>query len=466
MKIPNDINKLISQFKSKLRMEQSFDLIYRTINLSNHLGCIFFIDGFVKDTVMEKMLEFFYSAKEEDFKDADHFSKSCVPYVEVSLDDDIDTLAINILSGMLVLAIDGFDKAIAIDVRTYPARETSEPERDKTLLGSRDGFVETLVSNTALIRRRIRNSQLTMSILSVGSISKTDVVLCYMEDKVDQKLLKKIKHRIENANIDSLTMNQQSLMEAIYKYNWFNPFPKFKYSERPDSAAASIIEGNIVILVDNSPSCAIIPTSIFDIMEEADDFYFPPITGTYLRLSRYLISFITLILTPLWLLSLQNPEFVPEIFKFTLQTEPVSIPIFWQLILLEIAIDGMRLASINTPSSLSTSLSVIAGIVLSDFAVKSGWFNVESLLYMAFVAVANYSQPSYELGYALKFLRILLLIATVTFNIWGFFISLILIFIAMMMNKTISEKSYLYPLIPFNAKKLSEKIFRKRSNHV
>lgn len=466
MKISNNIDQLINQFKTKLRIDQSFDLIYRTIKLDNKLGCIFFIDGFVKDAVMEKMLEFFYSIKEEDLKNVDSFSKGCVPYVEVDLSDDFEQISTNILSGMLVLAIDGFDKVIIIDVRTYPARETSEPEKDKALLGSRDGFVETLISNTALIRRRIRNPQLTMNIFSVGRLSKTDVVLCYMNDKVDHNLLERIKKRIENADIDSLTMNQQSLMEAIYHYNWFNPFPKFKYSERPDTAASAVLEGNIVILVDNSPSCAIIPTSIFDIMEEADDFYFPPLTGTYLRFSKYLISFITLILTPLWLLSLQNPQFVPETFKFVVETEIVGIPIFWQLIILEISIDGMRLASINTPSSLSTSLSVIAGIVLSDFAVKSGWFNVEALLYMAFVAVANYSQPSYELGYALKFLRILLLTATVLFNIWGFALGLIAIFIMMMMNRTISGKSYLYPLIPFNAKKLSSKLFRKRSNHV
>ena len=458
MPIAKKIDETIAMLKKRLRAEESFDLIYRTMTIGGKGACLFFIDGLVKDEVMEKIMEFFYSAKPEDVTDAHSFVKSSVPYIEVALSDDEGLICTNILSGILVLVVDGFDKAISIDVRTYPQRDSSEPDRDKVIVGSRDGFVETLVANTALIRRRIRNPSLTMK-----SLSKTDVVLCYMDDHVDHALLNKLLKKIQDAPVESLTMNQQSLMEAMHRTRWYNPFPKFKYTERPDTAAASVLEGNIVILVDNSPSAVIVPTSIFDIIEEADDYYFPPITGTYLRLSRYLISLFTLVVTPLWLLALQNPQWVPELFQFTVQIEePVYIPIFWQLILLEIAIDGLRLASLNTPSSLTTALSVIAGIVLSDFAVKSGWFNMQSLLYMAFVSIANYSQPSYELGYALKFLRVLLLVLTLLFNLWGFLAGLVLIFILMILNKTISGKSYLYPLIPFNGKELKKKLIRTR----
>ena len=214
--------------------------------------------------------------------------------------------------------------------------------------------------------------------------------------------------------------------------------------------------------MDNSPSAIIVPTSIFDIVEEADDYYFPPITGTYLRLSRYLVTIATLLVTPLWLLALQNPQYVPSLFQFVLLKDPVNIPIFWQLMVLELAIDGLRLASLNTPSALSTSLSVIAGIILSDFAVTAGWFTTEALLYMAFVAIANYSQPSYELGYALKFMRILILILTALFNIWGFVIGCLVTILLISFNKTLSGKSYLYPLIPFHGKEFLRRFFRVR----
>ena len=464
MPLNKDINKTIGEFKTILRANESFDLIYRTININSRTACFFFIDGLVKDAVMEKMLEFLYSIKDDEaFKDAHSFSKSCVPYIEVDITDDKKKICTNILSGMFVLMVDGFEQAIVIDVRTYPQRDTSEPATDKVLRGSRDGFVETLVSNTALIRRRIRNPNLTMKIFSVGKLSKSDVVVSYMENKVDKKLLSDICNRIKNAKVDSLTMNQQSLIEAIYHYKWYNPFPKIKHSERPDTAASAILEGNIVILVDNSPSAIILPTSIFDILEEADDYYFPPFTGTYLKLSRYLIGLFTLIITPLWLLFLKNPWMIPPWLEFINVTDKINLPIFWQLLALELIIDGLRLASLHTPDSITTTLSVIAAIVLSDFAVQSGWFNAESMLYMAFVAMANYAQPSIELGYCLKFLRVFLLILTAVFNILGFIIGLILMFLLMLSNKTVSGKHYLYPLIPFNGKKLLTKVFRTRA---
>lgn len=221
-------------------------------------------------------------------------------------------------------------------------------------------------------------------------------------------------------------MNQESLAECIYERKWYNPFPKFKFTERPDSASAAILEGNIVILVDNSPQAMIIPTSIFDIIEEADDYYFPPVTGSYLRLSRFLISIITLLLTPTFLLLYQNPGWIPDWLAFIVIKDTVHVPVVWQFLMLELAIDGLRLAAINTPSMLSTPLSVVAGIVLGQFTVDSGWFNAEIMMYMAFVAIANYTQSSYELGYALKFMRLILLILTSTFNLWGFIAGLIL----------------------------------------
>ena len=270
--------------------------------------------------------------------------------------------------------------------------------------------------------------------------------------------------KLKNIHTDALTMNQQSLMELLYHYKWYNPFPKVKYSERPDTAAASVVEGGIVVLVDNAPSAIIFPTSIFDLLEEADDYYFPPLTGTYIRLSRYVISIATLLITPIWLLFLQNPDIVPEALKFTINVSgPMNVPVVWQLLILEFVIDGMRLASLNTPNAITTSLSFIGAVVLSDFAVSSGWFCAESMLYMAFVALANYSQPSVELGYSIKFLRIMILILTAIFNLFGFIIGILVALVLAISNKTISEKSYFYPLIPFDRKVFVKKIFRTRA---
>lgn len=457
----------IKDIKAALKADESYDIVYRTLKICDTDLCLFFVDGFIKDSVAEKIIEFFYSIKDNALlKDAYTFSKNCVPYTEVDLLENTQQICTAILSGQMAVICDGFDRAVLIDVRTYPQRDTATPEKDKVLRGSNDGFVETLVLNTALIRRRIRDTSLHMKSFTVGKESKTDVVLCYMDNKADKKLLATLTRKIENINVKSLTMNIQSIAEAIYHHKWYNPFPKIKYTERPDTAASAVLDGNIVIIVDNAPSVLIIPTSIFDIMEEADDYYFPPITGTYIRLSRWLVTALSMIITPLWLLALQNPEYVPEVFRFILLEEESNIPVFWQLIILEIAIDGLRLAAINTPTMLSTPLSIIGGIVLSDFSVKSGWFDAEAILYMAIVAITNYSQPSYELGYAIKFMRIIILVLTAIFNLWGFIGGLVITFILVATNRTISGKSYLYPLIPFNLKRFLKTIVRIRNKEL
>lgn len=447
--------------EEKLKLDKNFDIMYRVITMGNRQACFYFIDGMNKDEIMEKIMGFFYSVSKEDMpKDAHDMAKRLVPYGEIGLERQMDPIIIQMLSGVPILFVDGFTQAIAIDFRTYPARSIEEPEKDKVLRGSRDGFVETVVFNTALIRRRIRDPELVMEITQAGRSSHTDIVLCYMDNRIDQRFLKQIRDKIKELQVDALTMSNESLAEALYGQKWFNPFPKFKYTERPDTAAAAVLEGSLVIIVDNSPSVLILPTTIFEIVEEADDYYFPPITGTYLRLSRMFINIIALFFTPIWLLLMDNPHWIPPSLSFIRITDPINIPLIFQLLILEFAIDGLKLASMNTPSMLSMPLSVIAGIVLGDYTVQSGWFNSETMLYMAFVAIANYSQASIELGYALKFLRIQMLILTGFFGLYGLLTGAVITFLCIALNKTVSGNSYLYPLIPLNMKELFRRFFR------
>lgn len=459
-----DYNTNLQIISDALRSEQSFDLVKRDLIIAERKAALFFIDGLLKDDITEKILEFFYKKiKSENFKSALYFAQSAVPYVEVEVTSDLKKICTDVLSGISALIIEDFTEVILLDTRTYPQRSTSEPDNDKVLRGSRDGFVETLINNTALIRRRIRDTNLTVKAYSVGTQSHTDIAVIYMENKVDKKLLANLDKRLKAIDVPSLTMNQQSLVEALYKNLWYNPFSKVKHTERPDTTASAILDGNIVILVDNAPSALLLPTSIFDVLEEADDYYFPPVTGTYLKLARYFITIVTVLITPLWLLALQNPDYCPEFFRFVLLDEPQNIPVFWQLILMEVGIDGLRLAALNTPNSLTTPLSIIGAIALSEFAVESGWVSMEAILYMALVTVANFTQPNFELGYSFKFCRVLLLVLTYIFNVWGFIIAFIINLVLLCTNRTISSKSYLYPLVPFNGKEFLRKILRIRN---
>ncbi len=443
-KVGRSFRENIAYLEQILPVKESFDIVRRDMEIGKRTATFYFIDGFTKDESMLKIMDSLFSVKAEDMpEDGTTFARRHIPYVEVDLVQSFDEVFRNLLSGTTCLFIEGYEVCFVIDCRTYPARSVDEPDKDKSLRGSRDGFVETIVFNTALLRRRIRDAHLVMEMTEAGQTSRTDVAICYMKDRVDPELLKNVSSRIEKLQIDDLRMNQQSLAEALFKRKWFNPFPKFKFTERPDTAAACLLEGKIVILVDNSPSAMILPTSIYDMVEEANDYYFPTITRVYLKFSRALITFGTVFLTPVYLLFMQNLEWLPEMFRFTIVQEPVYVPLIFQFLLLELSIDGLRLAAMNTPSMLSTPLSVIAGLVMGEFAVSSGWFNAEIMLGMAFVAVANYTQPNFELGYALKFMRLMLLILTACFNGIGFAAGCVLVVCFLAFNKTLSGRNYL-----------------------
>lgn len=451
-----------------LRVKENFDILKKIVAVGSDELTLYYLDGFVKDTVMQKLMLSFTSLdgicpeKAVGEPAASEFLRSFTLYVETDLTDSPDAMINAVMcGGSLMLGSRFGEYAILIDTRTYPARETSEPQNDRVMRGSRDGFVETLISNTALIRRRIRDTSLTMQYVSVGVESKTDVVICYMSDRADRKYVDALYEKLSTLDVGSLTMGQQSLAESLIRSQRYNPFPKIRITERPDVAAAQIYEGSVIILIDTSPQAMILPTSIFDFLQETNDFYFPPLTGSYIRVVRHVIFGLTLLLVPVWYLMTRYPDFVPSWLAFALPKEQGLIPIIAQLLIVEFVVDGLKMASMNTPDMLSNSLSVVGGLILGDFAVNLGWLIPEVIILTAFVAMANFSQRSYELGYAFKFMRILLLILSGLFGIWGFLVGLAVILILLCTNRTLNGAcTYLYPLIPFNFKGLLSVLFR------
>ena len=447
--------------KQLLRIEDSFDLIRRRFVIGGKQAAFYTVDGFLKGEVSEKVMEFFYKITEDQMpEDMAGFLQQPIPYLALMKVADQEMCGKSVLSGMSCLMVEGYDIILALDFREYPSRSVDEPDKDKVLRGSRDGFIESLIPNMALIRRRIRDTALSFELVDVGRSSKTDVAICYMQNRVNPGVLREVQKRLKGIDVDSLTMNQESLGECIFKKGWINPFPKFKFTERPDTTAACLLEGSIVILCDNSSAAMILPTSLFEIIEDANDYYFPPLTGTYLRFSRFIINVVSIFLTPFFILLMQHPDWVPHSFEFIKIQDPMYIPPVAQLLILEVAIDGLRMAAVNTPNMLNTPLSIIAGIVFGDYTVKSGWFNSEIMLYMAFVAIANYSQSNMELGYAIKFMRIQLLILTGIFGGWGFLAGTIILIVTPLCTRTINGRNYLYPLIPFDGVQLMKRFFR------
>ena len=456
-----DINTRV--LRKKLRVEENFDVIERHLNLSGTEACFFYIDGFVKDAEMLRIMQFLLSEKK--IGGAEELERR-LPYVEVEIVDTVEKVVRAVLSGQSALLCDSFGaEAILLDLRTYPARDTAEPESDRVMQGARDGFVETLVMNTALIRRRIRDPNLTMEHFSIGGSSNTDVVMCYVKGLADERDVGEIKKRILSTKPKSLTLGYQSLAELLIDKGWFNPFPKIRTTERPDTASAQLLEGSVIVLCDTSPLAMILPTSIFDYLEESSDFCFPPLTGTYLRLVRTAILLLSVVITPLWYLALKYDAVLPDTLDFLIPDDPGALPIILQLFFAEIAIDGLKIASMNTPDILSNSLSVVGALILGDFAVSVGWLSDDVILYMAFIAIANFAQQNYELGYAFKFVRMLTLLLVWLFGILGFVLGMLIFILLVVTNSTISSsRGYLYPLVPFDGKALLHYLYRRPKN--
>ena len=454
----------VDYLKRKLRVDASFDLTCRDLCVGRRRGALFFINGLTEGEMLERLLQFLANLSSEDgikIQNADDFAARFTTFAQVHPTADLEQVITQVLSGVIALVVEGMDRMVLLDARAYPVRGVQEPETDRVLRGSRDGLVETLLFNAALIRRRLRDPALTMEILSVGSISATDVCICYMQDRVNKAYLQKVQERLRRITIPALTMGQESLAECLLRGQWYNPFPRLRYTERPDAAAAAIAEGQIVVLVDNSPAAMILPTSIFDFAQDTNDFYFPPIVGSYLRFVRGLIFVATLFLTPVWYWLMQNPHRIPPALEFIRIDEMGPIPLIVQLLLVEVLIDAIKLAALNTPSSLSNALSLVGALIFGEFAVQAGIFSSELLAYMAFVAVASFTQPSHELTYAFKLFRILFLLCTWLLHGWGLLLGMAVMLLVLVTTRTAVGGHYLYPLVPFNGRALLRLLLRQ-----
>ena len=440
-----------------LGVGRSYDVISRDLSLGSRRGRLYVIDGYGDDAVIERICSFLLgqgARLAEEARDMQEFIDRCVTFCEVDCENQVDNILTGAFLGKTVLLVDGFDHCALIDAKGYPCRAVSEPSDGKVLRGSHDGFTEILLRNTSLLRRRIRDEHLTLENHKIGTQSRTDVVLAYLENKVDAHLLKEVREKLKRIDVNSTTMSQESIAEAMMAPQWYNPFPKVRYTERPDSATACVMEGNIVLLVDNSPSVMLLPTHFFDFMEEANDYYFPPLVGTYLRYLRIAVMLLSLFITPLWYLLVKDPSQAPEFLQFVAPEEEGSVPLLVQMLLLEFVVDLLKLASLNTPDALSNSFSMLGALILGEFAVQARWLVPEVLVYMAFVAIANFAQPSFELGYALKLMRMVILLLIAAFDVWGLIAGILLFVILLATTKPILGKGYLYPLYPFNGQAL------------
>lgn len=449
-------------FEQVLGIGQSFDMIKREVSFAGHDMCLLYINGFVKDDILDELLRNLSQVKREQLAvdTFDKLFKTYLPHIQVEQVDKSNKIFTAILSGQSCLLVDGYEVAFLIDARSYPARTPSEPELERVVRGSRDGFVETLVQNCVLTRRRIRDPRLRMEAMQIGARSKTDVCVTYLQDVADISLVEEIKRRLRDIEIDGLPMSEKSIEEFLIRKNRFNPYPVVRYTERPDVAAIHLLEGHVLIYVDTSPSVMITPATLFHHVQHAEEYRENPVVGAYTRWIRFAGIIGSMFLIPLWILfTLIHREWLPAQLEFLGPETVGAIPIILQFLFAEIGIDLMRMAAIHTPTPLATAMGLVAAVLIGDIAVKVGLFSPETILYLAVSAVGTFATPSYELSMANKLFGMIFIFAVGLFDWIGLVIAIGLWVVLLATTKSIN-RPYLWPVLPFNGKALLNVIVR------
>jgi stage V sporulation protein AF len=429
----------------------SFDVGVREMTILSQNIEIYYCNSLVDSLLVTELLRELLRLVHEHrtVTDVKDMIKNHLAHEQVKEVKTMDEVVDNMLSGLIVLLIDGEAVGLVIDVRHYPGRQPQEPDTERVVRGARDGFTENIIENVGLIRRRIRDERFRTEILRVGERSKTDVSICYLNDVANPGLLKALKREIKSIEIDGIPMADKSVEEFLVKQG-VNPYPLVRYTERPDVAAAHILEGHILLVTDTSPSIIIFPTTIFHHVQHAEEYRQTPTVGAFLRWARFVAILMSVFLVPLWLVLVLNHNVVPDWLQFLgPKDHKYHVPLTLQVIIAEIGIEIIRMAAIHTPTSLSTALGLIAAVLIGQIGVQVGIFTPEVILYTSLAAIGAFATPSYELSVANKVVRIMLILASALFGVPGFVIATTFLVIYLARVKNLNTP-YLWPFIPFN----------------
>lgn len=464
MKLSDSLETNIKKAYQIFPIGKSFDLITRKLRLGETKAWFLAVNGMCRTEVLQDIFSDLQNplfAVGNSIEDISDYMASRIGYAQTELTDDWEQITNAILSGPSVLFVDGFASAIILDTRSYPARSISEPDTERVTLGSRDGFVETMLFNANLIRRRIRNPKLTFAIQSVGTDSRTDVAVTYIDGYIDPALLQDLLKTLKSLNVAALTMGSKSLEELLVPKKWYHPLPSIQQTQRPDVACSYLLEGNILLLVDNSPSVLILPSTIFQFTQSPEDYYKSPLVGSYSRLLRFLCSFISLFLLPVFLLiGCYYPDIADSLSLFPVEyTSPARL--FVYVLFAELALDLFQYSASHSPDSYSGSLSIVGGLILSDVAIDLHWVSLEVMFYAAATMLSALALSSTAFAEAIRCYRLFLLVLTGCFGIRGFLIGCILVLLSVLTTPSFSKKSFFWPLYPFNRQALLTLLCRR-----
>lgn len=420
----------------KQQINDSFDIVERIITNNHSIAYIFFLSSLSDNQLMESLCEGFIKSIWE--KQSFAFYPSAI-----TKSNECKEALEALLSGQSVVIME--DTYYLIETRSYPSRSSAEPINEQSIRGAHDGFVENIIFNVGLIRRRIRDPKLCIKIKKMGSISRRDIVYVYLEGAINQKVLQDFEKRFsQKEHIDCI--NEHDFVSLLYQKTW-NPYPHVRYSERPDLCSLHVMQGYLVVLVDNCPCGIILPTTFFELMSQMEEYTQTILTANFTRLLRFCGILFSIYLLPLWcaLLIDQNPTML------NLPMLDIHLYTFaFQVLFADIVIEWLRQGLIHTPTILSGLMSLIAVFVFGEMAIEKGAYTQEIIIMVALVNIGNALTPGYELAMANKITRMFLVICALIKGQIGFLIGVILhIYLLIKAGHSIP---YLYPFLPFSFK--------------
>jgi stage V sporulation protein AF len=449
--------------RERLGYGVTYDVLVKDLEIGGREAFLLGIDGFVDTQVMNQVAMFLLSTEREEIAplSAGRVERRRLGFIETERTPDFDRAVELVLAGQIALFVEGLEEAILIDARSYPERQVGEPAQEKVVRGPRDGFVETLVRNTALLRRRLRDPSFRAEIFPIGRRSRTDVALVYLADLASPRILENVRQRLHRIEVDGLPMAEKSLEEFLTaERKWWNPFPVVRYTERPDVAAVHLLEGHVVILVDTSPVAMILPASFFHHIQHAEEFHQDVAVGVLFRLARYLALLLAWVGTPLWLALALGREALPEPWRVIGPKQPSTVPLMGQFLIGEGVVELIRMALIHTPTGLTTAMGVIGAVLLGQLAVQVGLFNAEAVLYVTLSALGFFAIPSPEMASAIRLCRLVYLVAAGVGGFTGLGAAFLLTLLLLLLTDSFGLP-YLWPLWPPHLPALAHVLFRQ-----
>ncbi len=444
---------------------ESDDIIIRRFNISddnNTKAAIIYIDGLaninlISNSLLQPLIQN-RNGINYTIKNLDLIEEKILLSSDICKHNTFNTTIEVCLSGNTVLLIDGFNQSLSISSQSWENRGVQEPKTEVVVRGPREGFTETIRSNTSLLRRKIQSPELTFDTLKIGERTKTTVSITYMKDIVNPLLVKEVKRRLKRIKTDSIL--ESGYIEQFIEDNPFSPFPTIGNTEKPDNLAAKLLEGKIGILVDGTPFVLTVPQLFTENFQNAEDYYSRPFLSNFIRILRYLSFAISLLAPAIYVaLTSFHQEIIPTPLLFTMAAskEGVPFPSIVEALIMTIAFEILREAGVRLPIPVGQAVSIVGALVIGDAAVSAGLISAPMVIVIAFTAIASFVVSS--LYDVISILRIFFILLAGIMGGVGISIGSIIVLIHLASIRSFGVP-YLMPLAPLTLSDLKDIFIR------